>query len=74
MTHAAMTPFVFEGENVVRVIARDDVPWFVLADVCRVLGIGNPSQAATRLDDDERATLTNNEGAKINGLASILLI
>lgn len=37
-------------------------PWFVLADVCRVLEIGNPSQAVSRLDNDERDTLTNNEG------------
>ena len=56
-------PFDFEGAQV-RVITRDGDPWFVLADVCKVLEIGNPSQAATRLDDDERYTLTNNEGTK----------
>ena len=38
------------------------MPWCVLADVCRVLEIGNPSQAAARLDDDERHTLTTDEG------------
>lgn len=38
-------------------------PWFVAADVCRCLDIGNPSQAMTRLDDDER-TLISNEGGK----------
>jgi prophage antirepressor-like protein len=30
------------------------MPWFVLADVCRVLGIVNAPQAAERLDDDEK--------------------
>ena len=34
----------------------DDEPWFVAADVCRALEIGNPSDALRRLDDDERQT------------------
>lgn len=57
-----ITPFLFEGEALVRVIMRDEAPWFVAADVCRVLEIRNPSQAISRLDDDERDTLLNNEG------------
>ena len=28
-------PFLFEGENLVRVISRGDDPWFVAADVCK---------------------------------------
>lgn len=34
------------------------VVWFVAADVCKALGLTNPSQALARLDDDERSTLT----------------
>ncbi len=30
-------------------------PWFVLKDVCQVLGINNPTTVAERLDEDERA-------------------
>lgn len=45
-----------------RVIDRDGNPWFVLADVCRKLGIGNPSDAASRLDADEKMTLEITEG------------
>jgi anti-repressor protein len=30
------------------------VPWWVLADVCAVLAIGNPSMAANSLDEEER--------------------
>ena len=43
---------------------RDDrgEPWFVAADVCAVLGIGNPTDALQRLDADER-TLVSIEGA-----------
>ena len=46
-------PFDFEGAEV-RTLIQHDEPWFVLADVCRVLEIGNSSDAARRLDDDER--------------------
>ena len=54
-------PFDFEGASV-RVLDREGSPWFVLADVCRVLEIANPSNVAARLDDDEKTTLHNTEG------------
>ena len=54
-------PFSFE-ETAVRVIDGEDGPWVVLADVCKVLDIRNPSDAASRLDDDEKMTLGNTEG------------
>lgn len=41
----------------VRTTQQDGEPWFVLADVCKVLDIKNPSQLADRLDEDERAML-----------------
>ena len=37
-----------------RVVLRDGEPWFVAADVCRVLEIGNSRDAVARLDEDER--------------------
>ena len=40
----------------VRTVAVDDEPWFVLADLCKVLGIANPSDVASRLDDDALGT------------------
>jgi hypothetical protein len=57
---SAIIPFDFE-EQAVRVIMRDGEPWFVAADVCRVLEIQNPTQAVQRLDDDEM-TLCQTEG------------
>ena len=46
-----------------RVVERDGEPWFVAADVCKALEIGNPSQAIARLEDDEKMnTLISNEG------------
>lgn len=66
----AVIPFDFDG-NDVRALTRDGEAWFVLADVCRVLEIGNPSMAAARLDDDEKHTLSSIEGGKINGLGTV---
>lgn len=50
----------------VRTVIREDAPWFVAADVCRALGLGNSSDVIKRLDEDER-TLVSIEGAS-NGL------
>ena len=58
----ALQVFQTEDHFEFRTIMRGGEPWFVLADVCRALEIGNPSDAARRLDDDEKATLDNVEG------------
>ena len=44
-----------------RSICIDGEPWFVAADVCKALQIGNPTMALTRLDADEKA-LSSIEG------------
>ena len=46
----------------VRSTVIDGEPWFVAADVCRALEIGNVSKAVSRLDIDEKMTLTTSEG------------
>lgn len=46
--------FDFE-DNAVRVVDIDGEPWFVAADVCRVLEIQNPTDAVKNLDDDEQS-------------------
>lgn len=43
---------VFEG-NDVRLMDNNDQIWFVLSDVCNVLGLSNATVAASRLDEDE---------------------
>lgn len=45
--------FEFDRHEV-RVVLVDGEPWWVLKDVCDVLGIGNPSEAAARLSDDQK--------------------
>lgn len=71
-----LIPFTYEGTRI-RVIEIDGDPWFVASDVCAVLEVGNPTQALTRLDEDE-VTLISNEGRQTNtisesGLYSLVL-
>ena len=42
----------------VRVVEREGEPWFVAADVCRALEIGNSRMATERLDEDEKDVST----------------
>jgi prophage antirepressor-like protein len=53
---ASAVPFAF-GSYQVRVITdAQGVPWFVAADVCNALDLGNSRMAMERLDDDEKST------------------
>ena len=46
---------IFENEQfgIIRVIEKDGEPWFVAADVCRVLDLEDTGRATARLDNDE---------------------
>lgn len=44
----------------VRIVMRDDNPWFVAKDVCECLTISNASQACQILDEDEKQVITRN--------------
>lgn len=49
----------------VRTVTKDGEPWFVAADVCRALEVGNSRQALTRLDEDEKGVIsTDTPGGK----------
>lgn len=50
----ALKVFESEEKKPFRILDKDGEPWFVLTDVCGELGIGNPTDAAHRLDDDEK--------------------
>ena len=47
----SLIPFEYGGQQV-RVIDRDGEPWFVLADLCRVLELPNASMVARRIDPE----------------------
>ncbi|MDO5325211.1 MAG: Bro-N domain-containing protein [Clostridia bacterium] len=42
--------------NEVRVVTKESEPWFVAADVCKVLEIDQVTNAIRKLDDDEKKT------------------
>lgn len=60
-----LTTFNFNNMAVRAITDDQGNPWFVASDVCKVLEIGNVSQAMTRLDDDEKdITTTDTRGGK----------
>jgi len=40
--------------NEVRTVQKDGEPWWVLKDVCEILGLGSPHKVFERLDEDEK--------------------
>lgn len=52
---------VFSNEKFgqVRTVMQDGEPWFVAADVCKALELGNTAQALSKLDDDEKGIISN---------------
>jgi anti-repressor protein len=44
--------FLYDGRQV-RIVQKDGEPWWVLKDVCDVLGLTSPAKVATRLEKDE---------------------
>lgn len=75
---AEITPFNF-GSNIVRVVSRNNDPWFVANDVCKALGYSNTSKAiADHLEDDERYNESLDRGGSLlliseSGLYALIL-
>lgn len=62
MSHAGEQPTLIHSAfpvtgQAIRVIVIDDEPWFATADVCRVLGRVNPSEAAKIVRPEQTQTL-----------------
>ena len=55
---------VFENAEFgpVRTVTINGEPWFVASDVCKALEINNVSMAISRLDEDEKNTISLTEG------------
>lgn len=60
------------GNNRVRAINDNEVPWFVAKDVCRVLELANVTEAIKYLDEDEKNTVRIAEGIRGNPNLSII--
>ena len=65
MTTQALSLFNYLDHQV-RVLDFEGEPWFVLADLCRVLEIANPSNVASRLDPGVMNTVRLAEGNRGN--------
>jgi len=48
-------PFNFKNNDIRVIQGKNGEPWFILADICKVLDIQNPTQVAGRLDNDEKS-------------------
>lgn len=76
-----VTIFRKDEFGAVRAVTLEGEPWFVAADVCRALGLGNSRQTLSYLDDDEKGVITSDtlggkqEMSTINepGLYSLIL-
>lgn len=71
---------VFKNEQFgeIRTVTIENEPWFVAADVCKALDLGNPSQALVRLEEDERSSFNLGRQGEANlinepGLYSLVL-
>jgi len=65
-----LIPFAFDDSLVRSRLDENGQPWFVVADVCAVLGLSNPTVAIQTLDDDEKSTLRITEGGPERNLIS----
>ena len=69
------------GESPVRTVMMDGEPWWVLADVCRVLNLTNSRMTTKQLDEDEKGvsqiyTPGGNQGMTVineSGLYKVIL-
>ena len=76
-----VTIYRYDENKPVRTLNLNGEPWFVLRDVCEVLGLGNSRMVADRLDEDEKGvsqidTLGGVQNATIiseSGLYNVIL-
>ncbi|WP_328285402.1 TraK family protein [Fundidesulfovibrio putealis] len=54
----SLIPFAFEDSLVRATADGQGNPWFVANDVCKVLGLANPRDAVSALDEDEKGVAT----------------
>lgn len=68
--------FQFKEAFPVRITDRDGAPWFVAADVCKILELTNATKAVQQLDEDEVSDLTfsytGESGRKLTNRVNII--
>lgn len=66
-----ITAFTSTEFGTVRTVVQNGEPWFVAADVCRALDVGNSRQALTRLDDDEKGVISSDTPGGTQNFATV---
>ena len=66
-----VTIFKYAEDKLVRTLTISNEPWFVLKDVCTVLGISKYRDTAARLDEDERGSV---EVDTLGGIQQVIAI
>lgn len=69
---SSVIPFQFESKNVRVVKDEQGEPWFVAADVCEALAVGNATMALKRLDADEQALISIEGISRGNDRANVV--
>lgn len=64
-------PFAYK-DTPIRALTINEVPWWVASDVCVPLGLSNVSQALAGLDDDEKSSITINDGTPGSPIRAIV--
>ena len=68
-------PTIFTYENrEVKTIEKNGEPWFVAKDICDVLEVRNPSDALSRLDDEEKSSIILNDRTSSGGNPNVAII
>lgn len=64
---------IFENEEFgkIRTVIKDGAPWFVLADVCKILEISNSRMVANRLDDEDLMSVKLTSGGQHRDMTAI---
>ena len=63
--------FNFSNQSV-RVVLKNGEPWWIAADVCKILTIQNGADAVSRLDPDEKSTIEISDSGNLNSIRIIV--
>jgi prophage antirepressor-like protein len=67
-----LSELTFNGKKQVRVFGTPERPLFVAVDICSCLGLENVTRALSSLDDDEKNTLTLDQGIRGNPTVNVV--
>ncbi|EPA8519162.1 Bro-N domain-containing protein [Klebsiella aerogenes] len=74
----ALSVFSFQENHPVRVVLVNGEPWFVAVDICKALGLTNPTKSVSALDEDEKQLFSGDSNFKLGsagkGAQSLIIL